>query len=194
NVRDNIRVTKAGPGTQIFSGPNNFTESLTVSGGTLLINNENDSGTGEENIVAVEAGATLGGTGTSLSTNVAFAAGAVISPGTTNAAGTLAFGGDVVLGEGVTYRANYTSNTSPAATVAGALSLPASLTIALTPLEANAELPRVISLFTSPSITGTENVSGWQITGEGGDRYTITVSAGAITAALPPRGTVIMFQ
>jgi len=54
-------IAKAGSGTWILSGPNTYTGATTVSGGTLLINNTTDSGTGTGN-VNVTTG-TLGGNG-----------------------------------------------------------------------------------------------------------------------------------
>jgi len=194
NVRNRIRVTKTGPGMQIFSGANNFTESLTVSGGTLLINNTTGSGTGTNNIVTVASGATLGGTGTSLSTNVTFAAGAVIAPGTTNAVGTLAFGGDVTFGEGVTYVASYTAAGASSVSVAGTVTLPESLTVALNPLADDLPQPKVITLFAAGAVAGAEDLSGWQVTGSGGGRYGLTLGPNGVTAALPPKGTMIRLK
>ncbi|EDY16765.1 autotransporter-associated beta strand repeat protein [Chthoniobacter flavus Ellin428] len=60
-----LNLVKTGSGTQTFSGTNNYIGSTTVSQGTLLIDGTYDQGTGANaGRLFVNAGATLGGTGT----------------------------------------------------------------------------------------------------------------------------------
>lgn len=68
-------LTKTGPGTLVFTGTNStYPGTTTVSGGKLLVNNTSGSGT-STNIVTVNSGGTLGGTGI-IAGNVTFASGA----------------------------------------------------------------------------------------------------------------------
>ena len=53
-------LIKVGTGTLILSGTNSYSGGTTISGGILLVNNTNASGTGT---VTVNSGGTLGGTG-----------------------------------------------------------------------------------------------------------------------------------
>jgi autotransporter-associated beta strand protein len=57
-----MSLSKTGAGTQILSGANSYSGGTTVTLGTLLVDNTTGSGTGS-GTVSVEAGATLGGTG-----------------------------------------------------------------------------------------------------------------------------------
>lgn len=54
-------ITKSGAGTMELTGSNTYAGTTAVTAGTLLINGDNSAATGA---VAVDAGATLGGTGT----------------------------------------------------------------------------------------------------------------------------------
>jgi autotransporter-associated beta strand protein len=100
-----VGLAKSGAGTWVLTGANSYTKGTTISGGTLLINNTTDSGTGT-GAVSVSAG-TLGGTG-SISGNVSIGDGtdtddSVLSPGSLTSAisnfsvGGLTFGSDGVL-------------------------------------------------------------------------------------------------
>jgi fibronectin-binding autotransporter adhesin len=71
-----VNVDKTGPGTWTLSGNNTYTGTTTVSGGTLLINGNSSTATGN---VSVNSG-TLGGTGSS-GGGVTVSAGATLSPG-----------------------------------------------------------------------------------------------------------------
>jgi len=84
-------ITKTGDGNMVLSGANNYTGATTVSGGKLIVNgNISTSNT------TVQAGATLGGSGTvgavTVQTN------GIFSPG--NSPGTLTFTGDLTLNSG----------------------------------------------------------------------------------------------
>ena len=78
-----LRLIKAGSGTWTLSGANALTSSVMVSTGTLLVNGS----LAPDSTVSVEAGATLGGTGT-ISGRVAVATGGILAPGA-GSAGTL---------------------------------------------------------------------------------------------------------
>lgn len=97
-LTNSAALTKAGPGTLVFSANNSSrTNTTAVTEGRLLVNNTSGSGTGSGD-VTVDAPGILGGTGS--------IAGAVsgtgsISPG--NSAGTLTIGGGLNLNSGGTY-------------------------------------------------------------------------------------------
>jgi len=78
-------VTKSSGGTVIISKGNNYNGPTVVSGGTLVVNNTTGSATGT-NIVTVNSGGTLGGSGTILG-KITLNSGATIAPG--NSPGTL---------------------------------------------------------------------------------------------------------
>jgi autotransporter-associated beta strand protein len=79
-------VVQKGPGALTLTGPNAYSGTTAVSGGTLFVNAPGAlSGSGT---VSVAAGAALGGSGT-LAGPVAAAAGATLLPGGSNTVGTL---------------------------------------------------------------------------------------------------------
>ena len=105
----NLGLVKAGPGTLVFSGDNDYGGPTTVLAGKLLANNTTGSATGT-NTVLVLSGGTLGGSGTVAGT-VIITNGSV-APGAS--AGTLTLAGGVDLSNGGTYvwelAANSTNN------------------------------------------------------------------------------------
>lgn len=72
-----VPVVKTGEGTVVLAGANTFNGTLTVSEGTLLVNNAAGSGTGTGNLTVL-AGARLGGTG-SISGNVTIQPGGALA-------------------------------------------------------------------------------------------------------------------
>jgi autotransporter-associated beta strand protein len=81
-----LGFTKAGTGTQILTGVNTYTNTTTVSGGTLLINSPGSLST--YSAVTVNNGCALGGSGT-INGTVNMAAGSILAPGDTNSCDTL---------------------------------------------------------------------------------------------------------
>jgi autotransporter-associated beta strand protein len=97
-------LTKDGSGTLILAGDNTYSGGTTVDAGTLLVNNASGSGAGTGN-VAVNNGATLGGSGTIIAAvlmnNVS--SGTTLSPGSpVDAPADLAVG-NLTLSAGSTY-------------------------------------------------------------------------------------------
>ena len=67
NTPDTVAIVKVGANTQIFSGPNTYSRTTTVNGGTLLVNGTHSMSTVTTLPVGdytVNTGGTLGGTGT----------------------------------------------------------------------------------------------------------------------------------
>ena len=78
-------VVKAGTGVWTLSGTNGYTGATTVSGGGLVVNGALTACT---NVVTVQTGAFLGGTGT-IARNVTIENGGLLAAGLTNTVGTL---------------------------------------------------------------------------------------------------------
>ena len=91
-------ITKVGTGTFTLSGASTCTGTITVNGGTLLVNNTTGSGTGTNNTVVVNNGGTLGGTGF-ITSIVTVNGGGALSPGS-NAVGTLTLRSNLTLNAG----------------------------------------------------------------------------------------------
>ncbi len=90
-------VEIAGEGTVVFTNANTYGEGTTVRSGTLLVGNTSGSGTGT-GPVAVEHGATLGGTGTIAGATTIKGGGTLAPAGA--GIGTLMFGSDLTLENG----------------------------------------------------------------------------------------------
>jgi autotransporter-associated beta strand protein len=145
-------LTKAGAGRLVLSGENTYSGGTTVSNGTLLVNNTTGSGTGS-GTVSVDAGATLGGTGTiSGAVNVT----GVLSPGASiQSLGT----GTLTLNNGSTFKYEMDSTTvgGDLLFVGGDLNIGSNVTLDLTDLAAVSQALTIGTKFTLLSYTGTWN-------------------------------------
>lgn len=141
-LRDNggpLALRKQGGGTQTLAGPNNYSGATTVEAGVLLVNGSLSAASA----VAVEAGATLGGTGT--------VAGSVNAPGTIApgaSVGTLTTGATILSG---TYACEISGAASDVL-AAGPLDLTGA-TLAVTELTPGTAFPYVIATYTG-TLTG----------------------------------------
>jgi len=96
-------ITKAQAGKWILSGANSYTGATSVNGGTLYINGNQSSATGN---VTVASGATLGGTGT-IGGATTIQSGGIYSPG--NSPGTLTHAAGLTISAGGIF--NWENNT-----------------------------------------------------------------------------------
>jgi len=90
-----VSISKQDAGTWVLSGDNSYTGTTLISAGSLLINGNSSTATGN---VTVSSGATLGGTGT-VGGNTTISG--FLSPG--NSPGTLTFDGNLTLNNASTY-------------------------------------------------------------------------------------------
>lgn len=97
---NSVIVQKVGTGKLTLSGDNTFSGGLTVSNGTLIVNNLTGSGTGS-GALAIRSGATLGGTGL-IGSATTIESGATLAPG--DAIGKLTFNSTLTLMAGCTNR------------------------------------------------------------------------------------------
>ena len=91
---DALALVKSGAGTFTLSRANTYANGTIINGGTLLVNNTNNSGTGS-GTVTINSGATLGGTGI-IDGAVTNNAGGTLSPGVAGI-GTLTLNSDLIL-------------------------------------------------------------------------------------------------
>jgi len=119
-------LTKAGAGTLLLSNANTYSGGTFVAAGTLLVTNTTGSGTGS-GAVAVDSGATLGGTGT-IAGNVVNSG--IVAPGMS--AGTIHIGGTYAQAPGGTLAIELASNSNyDVLDVTGAANLSGTLIVSL---------------------------------------------------------------
>ena len=119
-----LRLTKIGTGTQTLSGTNTYTGATTVNAGGLIVNGSIASSRG----LTVNAGATVGGTGTLPSTTIN---GGTLSPG--NSIGTITINGNLVFGAGSVYRVDVSPSAADRTNVTGSATLAGTAQLAFTP-------------------------------------------------------------
>ncbi len=112
NIGSTLNFVKQGSSTLILGGPNSYSGTTTVSGGTLLINGSTSGGS-----VTVNTIATLGGTGT---INGAVSDSGILSPGASyGEVGTLNVNGNVSFSSGSTLLIDVTGTTGDLLSVTG---------------------------------------------------------------------------
>ncbi|MDY0169155.1 MAG: LamG-like jellyroll fold domain-containing protein [Thermoguttaceae bacterium] len=102
-----MKLVKDGPGTMVLSGESTFIGGVDVDAGTLLVNNTAGSGTGA-GPVAVNSGATLGGTGT-IGGATTIEGGGTLATGTS--IGQLTFESDLSFEDGAVWDWEFANNT-----------------------------------------------------------------------------------
>lgn len=147
------QVTKTGSGTVTLTGANSYTSNTTVSAGTLLINNSSRSGTGTGS-VAVNSGATLGGSGF-ISGAVTIGSGATLAPGpTASSVGTLTISNNLTIAGSVAVAVNKSlSPSSGEVVVTGTLANSGSGTLVVTNLGPALAVGDRFQIFSEP-LTG----------------------------------------
>ena len=110
-----VSVVKTGAGHQVFSGTSGYTGNTTVDGGMLSVNGSIVSSP----LVTVNAGGTLGGTGTV--GEVSIKAGGTLAPG--NSIGTLTVQGNLTFAAGSTYAVEVSPLGSDRVNVSGTATL-----------------------------------------------------------------------
>lgn len=168
-----LTVAMTGGGTQVLGGGCTYTGATMVNDGTLLVDGSLAAGSA----VTVGINGTLGGTGT---VNGATTVNGSLAPAGTGI-GTLAFGGNVVLSANAAYQWGYQAGTGDSVTVAGNLQLPASATVAVA--EGAGARPDPCVLFEAGTLSGTTDLSGWEVTPEG---YSVVVEGTSVLLLPPP--------
>lgn len=176
-------LTKTGLGTLELTATNNYAGATTVAAGRLLV----DGVTSGQSNYVVNAGGTLGGTGTvglASGRTVTVGAGGTLAPGV-NGVGTLNLNGGLVFGENACYAWEYKDGSGDRVSVSGALQLPSVATVTVTQI--SGALPTPAVLFSAGSLTGASDLSGWVITGS----YTAKIGSTNVILIAHHPGTVI---
>lgn len=126
---------------------NTMTGSISIEGGTLMVNGGIRSGSA---YVTVTNGGALAGTGIVIRP-VLVTSGGTLAPGTTTNAGTLTIQGSVVFGEGAVFRAM-----GGLVLVSGTLTLPTNATVIL-------QSPQLGAIFTATSLAGASDLNAWTV-------------------------------
>lgn len=184
------RVLKSGLGTQIFTGALDHTGDTTVTGGVLLINGTHVNATN----YTVNAGGTLGGTGTiTLVTGalVTVNADGVLNPGpAADSPGTLTVIGDMTLDEGAIYHCDIDAGANDKVVVDGTLTLPAEATLMVNLL--GGDIPSVVELFAFTEHAGETVLTGWTILD--GGKGSVVIDGNRVLLVTPPPGSTFLFR
>ena len=151
-------------GAWVFTAPSTYTGGSTIEGGTVLVNGTSAGCLGAGQI-RLMAGGTLGGTGLVSSTGgVLQYSGAVIAPGDPSAnggIGCLTYGSAPSL-SGVRLRCQADAATNDSIRVNAALPLPAFMTVEIV-ADSAAACPDTLRIIEAASLSGTTDLSGWDI-------------------------------
>jgi autotransporter-associated beta strand protein len=142
-ISDTGGLTKIGTGIFTLSGTSGYTGATSVDAGTLLVN-----GSIAGSAVTVNAGATLGGTGTVGPTTIA--SGGTLAPG--NSIGTITVSGALALNSGSTYAVEVSPSSADKTVVTGAASLAGTAQATFQP---GSYMPKQYTIVTSAGLGGT---------------------------------------
>ena len=140
-----LALVKTGAGRQVLSGLNSYTGPTTIDGGTLAV----DGSIAASPLVTVNAGGTLGGTGTVGNTLVN--AGGTLAPG--NSIGTLTVQGNLTFTSGATYSIEVSPTGSDRTNVSGAATLGGATVAAF--YAPGAYVTKRYTILTAGSVSGT---------------------------------------
>ena len=141
-------VTQNGAGITTLAATNTYVGATTVNAGTLLVNGSIQNSSG----VTVNAGGTLGGTGTVAATTVN--SGGTLAPG--NSIGTIAVAGSLTFNNGSVYSIELSPTAADRTQVTNAVTINAGSSVVLTP-EVGRYQPRTYTVLNSilSTVTGT---------------------------------------
>jgi len=183
-------IVKEGVGTLVLSGPNTYLGETTVEAGILYLDGTT-SGMADH---IVEAGGTLGGTGTvGLATGklLTVETGAALAPGTPGApVGTLTVNGDVTIETDTTYYWDYANGAGDWVSVSGTLTLPTVVTAVVN--QVSGSIPAMPVLFTAATLAGETDLSQWVI--EGLDDYQAAIRDNDVVLLPPPPGSLFLLR
>jgi autotransporter-associated beta strand protein len=170
-------VTKSGSGTWVLSGPNTYTGTTGVSGGTLLANGQ--IGVGGLNVT----NGTLGGSGT-ISSAVSLAAGGTLAPGTATI-GSLTINSSLSIGGNLLFKVQTSSSPSnDMVVVTGSLTNAGSGTLTVSNLGPALTGGNRFVLFSKPVSNG----AALSVTGAGAN-WTNMLAVDGSVAVLPVTST-----
>ena len=178
-------LVKTGLGTLELAGANTYTGPTTNTAGRLLVNGTT-SGQGH---FVVNAGSTLGGTGTvglAAGKAVTIEAGGTVAPGVSGV-GTLSVGGGFVLGENASYAWDFKDGEGDRVSITGALQLPSVATVTVT--RVSGAMPDPALLFSAGSVNAID-LSGWVFSGH----YSAKVIGSNVYLLKTATSTLVLFR